>query len=295
MNSFYDIESIVASFRLKDEVRHYGDRLSSHTVQDFRKIIYDYYAAHKRDFPWRETDEPYHILVSEVMLQQTQTERVVDKYVQFIEKFPTVHSLAKAPLKDVLEAWQGLGYNRRGLMLHRLAGQVVDEYNGVIPGDPAQLIKLPGIGRATSASIAVFAYNRPEVFIETNIRTLFIYFFFSGTDDVADNLLLPLVELTLDRSQPYHWYSALMDYGSMIKRLYPNPGRRSRHYQKQGRFEGSRRQMRGMLLKILLDKKELTMKQIAQEIDADTDHVFSVLDDLVREGFVKKAGRLYVV
>ena len=291
----YDVESVAASFRLRDEVRHYGDRLTHRTVKDFQKIIYEYYAAHKRDFPWRNTDDPYHILVSEVMLQQTQADRVVHKYVQFIEKFPTVHSLAKAPIKDVLEAWQGLGYNRRGLMLHRLAGKVVDEYDGTIPPEPERLITLPGIGKATSASIAVFAYNRPEVFIETNIRTVFIHFFFHGKEEVADSLILPLVERTIDRSQPYHWYSALMDYGTMIKRLYPNPGRRSRHYQKQGRFEGSRRQMRGKILKLLLGKRKLTVKQIVNETEAEADHVSSVLGDLVREGIVKKTGRFYIV
>ncbi|MCP4129928.1 MAG: A/G-specific adenine glycosylase [bacterium] len=270
--------------------------LTPGAVRRFRSIINTYYNKHKRNFPWRNTKDSYHIVVSEVMLQQTQAHRVVDKFTHFITEFPSVEALAAAPLNKVLAAWQGLGYNRRGKMLHQLAQQVMAQHKGVVPGTPEELVSLPGIGKATAASICAFGFNKPVVFIETNIRTVFIHFFFPGQEKVSDDDILPFAEKTLDKNKPYHWYSALMDYGTMLKKEYPNPGRKSAHHQKQSKFEGSHRQVRGKILKILLEEEPgLTIKNIALRINKPEESVVSAIEELVREGMIRKEGRRFRV
>ncbi|HOO71465.1 MAG TPA: winged helix-turn-helix transcriptional regulator [Spirochaetota bacterium] len=291
----YSDDEVVGSFRLREDVLAFSGVLSPETADAFRALIKDYYSRHRRDFPWRRTSDPYHIVVSEVMLQQTQTDRVALKFPEFISRFPTIESLASAELSEVLLAWQGLGYNRRGMMLHRLARKVAAEREGRIPDTPEELVDLPGIGRATAASIAVFAFNRPLVFIETNIRSVFIHFFFFDKENIADSMIVPLVEATLDRESPYHWYSALMDYGAMLKKRHVNPGRKSAHYQKQSPFRGSRRQVRGMILRVLLNEPGLGMDDVCTRIGGDASTVRSVMNDLVEEGIVKNTGSGYAV
>ncbi len=204
--------------------------------------------------PWRETSDPYLILVSEIMLQQTQVERVRNRYPEFITTFPDVRSLADAPLADVLRCWQGLGYNRRAIALKRSAEEVVLRFNGQIPGVVADLESLPGIGHYTARAVAAFGFGIAEPLIETNIRTVFLHLFFHGRDAVTDREILPLVTVTLDRSNPREWYYALMDYGAMLKRHHLNPGRRSRHHVRQSAFEGSNRQLRSRLLQTVLKR-----------------------------------------
>ena len=147
------------------------------SLREFRKMVLTYYADHGRDLAWRTTTDPYRILVSEIMLQQTQVERVTVKYPAFIAAFPDFPSLAGAPLSDVLAVWQGMGYNRRAISLQKCARRVVEEYDTSLPQDPEVLETFPGIGRATAASICAFAFNMPVIFIETNIRRVFIHFF----------------------------------------------------------------------------------------------------------------------
>ncbi|HOO91646.1 MAG TPA: hypothetical protein PLA74_12550, partial [Syntrophales bacterium] len=202
--------------RLKDEGRNaisMNDRtvLTASRVADFRETVYDYYRRHSRQFPWRETTDPYRILVSEIMLQQTQAPRVLLKYEEFLQHFPDVSSLASAPLHDVLGAWQGLGYNRRALALKQSAQKIVAFHGGIIPRDEGSLVSLPGIGTATARAVRAFAFNEPVIFIETNIRAVFIHYFFSQEETVSDSDLRPLVEKTLDHDNPRRWYNALMD------------------------------------------------------------------------------------
>lgn len=224
-------------------------KLSSSQVRAFRKKIYSHFKEHGRDFPWRKTRDPYHVFVSEIMLQQTQTSRVSQKFPEFIAAFPDFRSLAAAPLKEVYRQWQGMGYNRRALYLQKAAQKVVAEHGGTLPKTVEALEDLPGIGPATARSIAAYAFNLPVIFVETNIRTIFIHEFFPGKDTVSDENLLPLVEQTLDRTDPWTWYNALMDYGVMIKENHVNPGRRSRHYVRQKPFESSDRCIRGEILR----------------------------------------------
>lgn len=220
----------------------------------FKKEIWKYYKVHKREMPWRNTANPYHIVVSEIMLQQTQVSRVVPKYTSFIAKFPTWKKLAEAPLKDILLEWQGLGYNRRGKALHNIAQKITKEYKGTLPHDPALLETFPSIGPNTAGSICTFTFNLPVVFIETNIRTVFIHFFFEDKEKIDDKDILKLVEKTLDKKNPREWYYALMDYGAFLKSHNTNINEKSAHHKKQTTFKGSNREIRSHILKALLVK-----------------------------------------
>jgi A/G-specific adenine glycosylase len=267
----------------------------SDEIQKFKSLVYDYYKVNARFFAWRETDDPYRIMVSEIMLQQTQTQRVVTKYEQFIVAFPDFATLAQAPLRCVLQLWQGLGYNRRGMYLQKAAQQIVSEFNGILPDDPQLLQKLHGIGPNTAGSIVAFAYNRPVVFIETNIRTVFLHHFFQGRSDVHDRELMPLIAACVDHENPRHWYYALMDYGVMLKKNLVNPSRRSRHHAQQSKFEGSERQIRGMIVKLLTEHQQLTLVQLQFQIDREPLRVQNNLAALCAEGLVKRAGNNFSI
>lgn len=233
---------------------------TSRIISQFQKKIWDFYVLNKRDFPWRETRNPYKILVSEVMLQQTQTSRVLPKYEFFLEKFPTITSLAKAKNEDVLRLWSGLGYNRRALYLKRTA-EIISSTKDVWV-TPEFLQTLPGIGPNTAGAIYVFSTNKPHVFIETNIRRVFIYEFFKDKSEILDKDILKLINSTLDIKKPRDWYYALMDYGAYLAKTETNPNRKSKHYTKQSKFEGSLRQIRGKILKLLLEKGKMPEKEL---------------------------------
>ncbi len=190
-------------------------------------------------------------MVSEVMLQQTQVPRVIEKYKEFLKKFPTLRALAKAPLSDVLRVWSGLGYNRRGKYLRDAAKLVVEKHRGKVPVVYSELVELPGIGPYTAAAIRVFAYNEPDVLIETNIRAAFIDYFLPDTLKVHDRVLYVYAEKAAKGQDPREWHWALMDYGVHIKKLHKNPARRSAMYTRQSKFEGSLRQVRGAILREL--------------------------------------------
>lgn len=259
-------------------------------IEDFRKIIRDFYEENRRILPWRETDNSYYILVSEIMLQQTQVVRVLKKYPEFIFVFTTIQSLADAPLSRILKIWQGMGYNRRALYLKKTAEIIVKKYNGVIPDDIKILQSFPGIGYNTACSIAAFAFHKPTVFIETNIRRVFIYHYSSEVlkdQKISDNDILPLVEKTLDRKNPREWYYALMDYGSFLAKQGENPNRKSKQHVIQSKFEGSDRQIRGKILKLLL-KKPLRQSQIAKHFSHKPERVYSIIENLREEGFVRE-------
>ena len=261
---------------------------ASVTVRKFQNDIYSYYREYGRDLPWRVSDDPYHILVSEIMLQQTQVQRVIEKYEQFIRIFPDFPSLAKTPLRKILREWQGMGYNRRTIALKQIAQKVVKEFNGNLPTSVETLMTFHGVGMATASAIAAFAFHQPTVFIETNIRRVFIHFFFHDMENIKDTQILPLVERTLDSSNPREWYYALMDYGVMLKQKCENPNRRSAHYQKQSPFQGSNRQTRGMILKLLVQASYISEHDIAQKLHMREEKLRYNLTQLVKEGFIKK-------
>ncbi len=256
------------------------------TLSAFKKIIWNHYRKHKRDFPWRRTRDPYRVLVSEIMLQQTQAPRVVEKYQSFIKRFPDFDSLARSSVSSVLREWQGLGYNRRGLALKKAAETVMKDHSGTLPRSYEALLGLPGIGPATAGDILAFAWNKPKAIIETNIRTVFIHCFFNDRQGIHDRDIMPLIEKTLDRANPREWYYALMDYGAMLKRTVPNPSRRSRHYARQSAFKGSNRELRSKLLKYLLAYGRQRTEIILEAVDAPKEIILKNLQAMASEGLI---------
>ena len=267
-----------------------------------------------RDLPWRRTRDPYAIWVSEVMLQQTQVARVDGRWQRWLERFPDTAVLADADAGDVLEEWQGLGYNRRALSLAR-AARMIEDAGGEFPREERDLVALPGIGPATAAGIRAFAFDLPGVYLETNVRTVFLHELFPDAHDVPDSALVPLVREACPgfaascgaERGPRAWYYALLDYGAFLKQTLPNPSRRSRTHARQSRFEGSHRQKRAELVRVLLDARRLgvalTRDDLARELDAvevaagrppvDGDELDRILAELEREGFCARDGEAY--
>jgi A/G-specific adenine glycosylase len=269
--------------------------ISLRKIHLFQRTIWQYYKREGRDLPWRKTTDPYQILVSEIMLQQTQVERVIEKYDQFLSAFPDFPSLAQAPLKKVLSAWQGLGYNRRALALKYIAQDVMKMFHGIFPSSEDMLVKFPCIGKATAGAVAAFAFHKPSVFIETNIRRVFIHFFFRDKENVRDTDIFPLIEKTLDTSDPRQWYYALMDYGSMLAKQKQNPNRKSAHYQQQSPFKGSHRQLRGMVLRAIIAQPSVTESMLLKKLDKAPERVREALLQLQKEGFIQKKGRQFTI
>lgn len=221
----------------------------------FRREVWAHYRTHGRhDLPWRKTKNPYRILVSEVMLQQTQVSRVIEKYREFLKEFPTVSALAEAPLSRVLASWRGLGYNRRAKFLHDAAKAVISDSGGRLPKTAPELRALPGVGPYTASAVAVFAYNQPEILIETNIRTVFLHHFHTSVlqnNKISDADILSLAKKGAVGQDPREWHWALMDYGAHLKASGVRLNARSAHYTKQSKFEGSLRQVRGAVIRAL--------------------------------------------
>jgi A/G-specific adenine glycosylase len=267
-------------------------------IASFQETVRTFYQEHGRhDLPWRQAEadgsfDPYKILVSEIMLQQTQVARVIPKYLAFLSKFPNVEELAQAKPGNVLAAWNGLGYNRRARFLWQTAQRVSQEFGGAFPNNLKQLITLPGVGPNTAGAIMAYAFNEPAVFIETNIRTVFIHHFFKDQANIPDKVILELVNKTLDREQPRCWYWSLMDYGSYLKQTVGNLNQYSKSYTKQSKFEGSRRQLRGRIIKLLIGQT-MTLHQLNAVVDDA--RLGGVLEDLVREGIIQKSGNQYVL
>ncbi|HSX32174.1 MAG TPA: hypothetical protein VLF43_02845 [Candidatus Saccharimonadales bacterium] len=264
-------------------------------IHEFQKVVLDYYRQHGRhDLPWRQvradgTIDPYFVMVSEIMLQQTQVPRVLPKFTSFTKRFPTVTELAASPLAAVLQAWSGLGYNRRAKFLWQAAGVIAKEYNGDVPDISARLVKLPGIGPNTAGAVLAYAYNKPVVFIETNIRTVFIHHFFADKEGIADKEIADLVARTLPDDARI-WYWALMDYGTHLKQTVGNLNVLSKHYTKQSAFNGSRRQIRGQVLR-LLGQSPAALAELQAQISDE--RLPGVLDDLVQENLISQEGIRY--
>jgi A/G-specific adenine glycosylase len=269
--------------------------LTTDEILRFRSMIWEFYKNNRRLFPWRYNEDPYHIVVSEIMLQQTQTYRVEPKFDSFVKRFPAWQDLASANWPEVLTAWQGLGYNNRAKRLHDIAKRIIHEYQGVVPQDPDVLVTFPGIGPNTAGSICAFAFNKPTIFAETNIRAVFIYHFFPGKEKVHDRYLIPLVQATLDATDPRSWYYALMDYGVWLKKQTTNPTRRSAHYTKQSKFKGSDREIRSMILKKLLAQNSLTELELTTTIERDPGRIKKITQDLCNEHLIQhKDGKYYL-
>jgi len=280
----------------KDEVhggQMVGDvrrRENAARLHAFRSTVWRYWKKEGRhDLPWRKTKDPYRVLVSEMMLQQTQVPRVIGKYKEFLRAFPTVKALAKAPLSDVLKVWSGLGYNRRAKYLHD-AAKILTK-NRVHFNKPTGLLKCTGIGPYTEAAVRVFAFNEPDVLIETNIRTAFIHHFHSNVLQnvrISDVEILPLATLAASGQEPREWHWALMDYGAYLKKSGVRNNSRSAHYAKQSKFEGSLRQIRGAILCVLRSGPK-TVNAVRSDLTAFEKYkVEKALAGLVRDGLIVK-------
>ncbi|MCL2818210.1 MAG: adenine glycosylase [Actinomycetia bacterium] len=257
-------------------------------------------SARYRDFSWRRTTDPYAVLVSEVMLQQTQVARVERYFDEWMNRFPTADALAAASVSDVLEAWQGLGYNRRALKLKQAAEIISEQHAGIVSTDYDELVALPGVGPATAAGVAAFALNQPSVYLETNVRAVVIFELFDEESVVSDRQIREVLELASKQSvergiEPRDWNYALLDYGAWLKKTVPNPSRRSKHHTRQSTFEGSRRQKRAALLRLVMDTPDLNAAEYAQMGNYDLDITEDILADLVGEGFLEFSHDTYRV
>lgn len=263
------------------------------SIQDFQELVWEYARTNTRRMPWREDTKPYYILVSELMLQQTQVDRVIPKFQAFIAQFPNTKALASVPLSRVLVAWNGLGYNRRAKFLWQAAKKIEKDFNGSIPSTFEELITLPGVGPNTAGAIQAYAFNQPTIFIETNIRTVFFHHFFEDQTAVSDKELRQRVEEALDREHPREWYWALMDYGTHLKKHGSGRITQSAHYKKQSTLKGSLREMRGRIIKALGDEpmREEKLKHI---VKAD-ERFRPALTALIQEEMVKKKVGVYML
>ncbi len=287
-----------------------GDALSEQLVS-FRQMVLERGADLYRDLPWRRSRDPYEVWISEVMLQQTQVSRVDGRWQRWLSRFPSIRALADAEAAEVLDEWQGLGYNRRALSVWNAARQVA-EAGGAMPSEVSQLVALPGIGPATAAGIRAFAFNLPGVYLETNVRTVFLHELFPEAEGVPDRVLVPLVEACCPpnaddlHDDPRTWYFALLDYGAWLKRSVPNPSRRSAGHVRQSRFEGSHRQKRAALVRILLDHRidgGVNFDTAAEELSElerkagrnalSPDYVRELLGELEGEGFCHCIGDIW--
>jgi A/G-specific adenine glycosylase len=229
------------------------------------------------------------------MLQQTQVSRVLSKYEEFISAFPEWSALARASVSEVLAVWKGMGYPRRALALRKIAATVTEEHGGELPAVYEKLVALPSIGEATACSILAFAFGKPTVFIETNIRAVFIRFFFEGSESVRDREIRPLVDITLDRRNPRKWYYALMDYGVQLKKTDPSLLAKSAHYRKQSPFRGSTRELRSRILSLVASNPGISDYSIRHHVKDEPEKVTLCLSALRREGFIEKNGRGYAI
>ena len=255
--------------------------------QKFVETVWEYYREHGRhDLPWRQTHNPYNILVSELMLQQTQVGRVIPKYEAFIKKYPTVQKLSKASLGDVLRLWNGLGYNRRAKFLLQCAKAVVEKHTGTFPTKYEQLLTLPGIGPYTAAAICAFAYNQPVELVETNVRQVYIHHFFKNKEAVTDKEILDKVSKTLPTDQARDWYAAIMDYGTHLKATHGNLNSKSKHYTKQSKFAGSNREVRGAIIRLLTDNPSTASEMRALVTAKDKEVLREQLHGLLSEQLI---------
>lgn len=270
--------------RPAESADHSGEDPSTE-FKKFKTLIKNYYKKYGRALPWRTDGTPYTVFVSEIMLQQTQVSRVLQKYPEFIKRFPDFASLAAASLKEIYTVWQGMGYNRRAKYLKLASEVIIAHYHGILPKTYEALVRLPGIGNATASSILAFAYNEPSVFIETNIRSVFCHFFFPRKKKVRDAEIFPLIVKALDTKNPRQWYWALMDYGAFLKSTIPNPSRQSKNHRPQTKFKGSLRETRGAILKILVTASHEDTK-IVSLLPFPAPRIQKALSGLIKDGLV---------
>ncbi|MDO8742664.1 MAG: A/G-specific adenine glycosylase [bacterium] len=278
---------------MKSRARSAGVR-AQNDIPKFRRVVWAHYKKSGRhDLPWRTNNDPYRILVSEVMLQQTQVDRVIPFYERFLKEFPTAADLARTPLSKVLKNWQGLGYNRRAKMLQQAAKDIVGRFENRFPQSVEEIESLSGVGPYTARAVAAFAFNQDVPVIETNVRTVIIHYFFPKKKKVSDTEIEKILIQALPKKRSREWYSALMDYGSYLKRSGISHNARTKQYTKQSKFSGSLREVRGAILRLLADGSA-TKKRIEGlfRVSRRT-QILEALAALLVEGLVRVKGSTY--
>jgi len=265
-------------------------------TQACRKAVWAHYRKYGRSLPWRKTHDPYRILVSEIMLQQTQVDRVIDYYKRFLRAFPNASRLANASRPEALGLWSGLGYNRRAKFIHEAAKNIVRDHGGKVPRDITALKALPGVGDYTAKAVRVFAYGEDDVLVETNIRTVIIHHFYKDQQGIGDaDIAMQLKRLVgpRERKDPRTWNWALMDYGAHLKKEVGNLNQRSKTYTKQKQFKGSLREARGAILRVLQVKGHCTERLLVKETQIESERIARALHALLQDEMVQKQGRLW--
>ena len=259
--------------------------------EEFLELIWQKGAELYRDMPWRQDTRPYYILVSELMLQQTQVDRVIPKFTAFIERFPDETALANASLADVLTMWSGLGYNRRARFLHESARRIVYDFSGTFPQTAVEIRSLPGVGEGTTGAIMTYAFNAVQPFIETNVRTVYFHHFFQDHDRVTDAQIMDVLLATMATDMPREFYWALMDYGSWLKRQGAGRNALSSGYKKQSPLKGSVREVRGQIVKALT-AHAMSRKELERYVQADG-RFEGALRGLLRDGLISDTDGMF--
>lgn len=283
---------------------YYNSQIMKISTAQFQQHILSWYKKNGRhDLPWRHTKDPYAIMVSEIMLQQTQVSRVIHKWTAWMQRFPTLEDVARASVKEILDEWKGLGYNRRSLTLKKACEEIVYNQKSIIPNNYNKLISIPGIGSYTAQAIRAFAWNEDVVMIETNIRSVYIHHYIQKSEKVHDSEILSLIEKTRYKENPREWYYALMDYGSYLKKSY-NPSQKSAHFTKQSSFKNSNREQRSFILDFIRTNthtsvsEKIIINALRQhlgerlETNKNVQHYFNNIEknitSLIKEGFIEK-------
>ncbi|MEI6757402.1 MAG: Fe-S cluster assembly protein HesB [Chlorobium sp.] len=253
-------------------------------IELFCQKIFDFYRNNRREFPWRETTDRYAVMISEIMLQQTQAERVVPRFNSWLQHFPDPAYLASAPLRDVLALWSGLGYNSRAVRLHRCANIIMERFGGTVPSQPELLKTLPGIGEYTCRSIPVFADNLDIAAVDTNIRRIIIHEF-RLPEDISAARLQHVAQVLLPAGQSREWHNALMDYGA-LELTSKKTG--IRPLTRQSKFQGSKRWYRGRLIKELIQREGMFVEEIEEKYASCPWEIDEIIDDLITDGLVER-------
>jgi len=284
-------------------------RANAQTIAKTQHRVLAWFDAQGRSLPWRATRDPYRTMVAEVMLQQTQTGRVAPAYHSFLQRFPTLSSLAHAPAMEVIQAWRGLGYNRRAVDLQRTAQAIDGEHGGVFPSSPAALKRLPGLGEYTSNAIACFSFDAQVPVVDTNVRRVLSRNAL-GRDpaELSNERIAGLAAEWLPDGEAYRWNQALMDIGAMFCRsekplcskcplqsscAYRAKGRHKkapvRATRPQEKYEGSRRQARGSIVDHLrrAARKGITVSELAKQMEGDPGALTELLVKLEKEGLAE--------
>ncbi|MCG3219956.1 MAG: Fe-S cluster assembly protein HesB [Candidatus Heimdallarchaeota archaeon] len=258
-------------------------------MKSFQDKIFSWWKDNKRDFPWRETNNPYLIMVSEIMLQQTQAPRVVEKYLSFIDKFPDMESLSNSSQTELLHLWSGLGYNRRALWLKEAARKILEL--GSFPQTPKELQKLKGIGPYSARSILIFAFNSDIATVDTNIRRILVAEGFAS-EKTSEKDLLKIAEELLPKYKSRDWHNALMDYGSIVLTASKTGIKPT---SQQSKFKGSDRQYRGLILQYLLKNEKASIKEIISEFELEEERAISILHKMISDKLIHQKNEFFFI